>query len=76
MEGMCIGSRSWGTHPASLEASLIKVWAGQEVRYAVIKGGVRRRHPEALMYSELTVTDLHMGVGGARTGPVVQKGLL
>lgn len=43
-----------------LEPNLIKVPAGQKVRYAVIKSGVRRRPLWTLIYSELTVTDLFM----------------
>lgn len=39
-EWMWIGSRI-------LETGLIKVMAGRKVRYAVIKGSVRRRHPQA-----------------------------
>ncbi len=52
------GQQEWVHASSILEPGLIKVSAGQKVRYAVIKGGVRRRHLWALMYSELTGTDL------------------
>lgn len=46
MEGICIGRRS-GCTSSILKPGAIKVSTGQKVRYALIKGGVRRRHLEA-----------------------------
>lgn len=39
--------QEWVHTSSILEPGLIKVSSGQKVRYAVIKGGVRRRHLEA-----------------------------
>lgn len=44
-EWACTGSRIVRTRPAY--KSLIKVWGSQKDSYAVIKGGVRRRHSRA-----------------------------
>lgn len=42
--------------------SLIKAWGGQEVTYAVIKGGVGRRHPRAPVCASSFIVHSHRHV--------------